>query len=119
MEKGVTTLDYAIGLEDFSGQAGEGERGEIVDGNPFGERGRRCGGARGFVWIVAGAIAPIFIIIFFAEVIAGDVDRVVGDGDGVTEGAPVAVARGSGREIGGLREFPHSSHEGCALGTLH
>ena len=73
--------------------------------------------ARAFVRIVAGTVAPIFIV--FAEVIARDVNCVVGDGDGMAEGAPVAVARGSGREIGELRKFPHSGHERSMFGTPH
>ena len=92
----TSELDDAIRAQDLSGQARNGERRDLVNGNPLSVPGQSALG----------------------RPISEHMNSVIGNGDRVAECAPVRGAGRRMREVGPLREFPHSGHQRHGLRPL-
>ena len=97
MREKLALLDYAFGPQDFSSQAGDGQRRDFLNRNPF-AAGEHAVAAWGEHLTVLRS-APQHM------------NSVIGNGDGMPERARVSVARQVAGRIGPLRQFPHACHE--------
>src|SRR5258708_2399022 len=86
----IVYLDDAASLQDFSRQSGDWDLGEAIDRDPLALRGRRS------IW---------------KRRVPYNMNRIVGDSDGMAKRAPVRGSRPRARRLGRLGEFPHTGHE--------
>jgi len=93
-------LDDAAGLQDFPRQPGNRELGDAINRDPLAFRGGRSTSQR-----------RIPQRRFPQRHIPQNMNRVVGNGDGMAKRAPVRGSRQWARRLGGLGEFPHAGHE--------